>query len=46
MICKEIRVIPRYMNGPCANEGANDIISLLKLCQQFQSEKDGRDNKK
>ena len=43
MICKEIRVIPRYMNGPCANEAANDIFSLLKLCQQLQSEKDGRE---
>ncbi|HED4305242.1 TPA: hypothetical protein R4300_005445, partial [Enterobacter hormaechei subsp. steigerwaltii] len=31
------------MNGPCANEAANDIISLLKLCQQLQSEKDGRE---
>lgn len=30
------------MNGPCANEAANDIIGLLKLCQQLQSEKDGR----
>lgn len=45
MICKEISVIPRCMNGPCANEAAHNIISILKLCQQLLSEKDGRDNK-
>lgn len=43
MICEEIRVIPRYMNGTCANEDADDIISLLKMSQQLQSEKDGRE---
>ena len=33
---------PDYLNTPCANEGADDVIALLKLCQQLQSEKDGR----
>ena len=31
-----------YLNDPHANEAADDIIGLLKLCQQLQSEKDGR----
>lgn len=31
-----------YLNTPHANEGADDVIALLKLCQQLQSEKDGR----
>ncbi|HAY2086847.1 MULTISPECIES: hypothetical protein [Enterobacter cloacae complex] len=34
---------PDYLNTPCANEGADDVIALLKLCQQLQSEKDGRE---
>ena len=34
---------PYYLNDLHANEAANDIISLLKLCQQLQSEKDGRE---
>ncbi|EPC0968265.1 hypothetical protein [Enterobacter cloacae] len=33
---------PNYLNDPHANEAADDIIGLLKLCQQLQSEKDGR----
>jgi hypothetical protein len=36
-------VKPHYLNDPHANEAADDIISLLKLCQQLQSEKDGRE---
>ncbi|EPY5345262.1 hypothetical protein ACXDSS_005408 [Klebsiella quasipneumoniae] len=24
---------PDYLNTPCANEGADDVIALLKLCQ-------------
>lgn len=32
-----------YLNDPHANEAADDIIGLLKLCQQLQSEKDGRE---
>ncbi|ASA07025.1 hypothetical protein [Enterobacter hormaechei] len=32
-----------YLNNPHANEGADDVIALLKLCQQLQSEKDGRE---
>lgn len=32
-----------YFNDPHANEAADDIIGLLKLCQQLQSEKDGRE---
>ena len=31
-----------HLNTPHANEGADDVIALLKLCQQLQSEKDGR----
>lgn len=31
-----------YLNDPHADETADDIIGLLKLCQQLQSEKDGR----
>lgn len=34
---------PNYLNDPYANEVADDIIGLLKLCQQLQSEKDGRE---
>ncbi|HHH4239780.1 TPA: hypothetical protein ACPZH7_004001 [Enterobacter hormaechei subsp. steigerwaltii] len=34
---------PNYLNDPYANEAADDIIGLLKLCQQLQSEKDGRE---
>ncbi|CZX60345.1 hypothetical protein K9J15_24410 [Enterobacter cloacae] len=34
---------PNYLNDPHANEAADDIIGLLKLCQQLQSEKDGRE---
>ncbi|EMP2055351.1 hypothetical protein SR99_05690 [Enterobacter hormaechei subsp. steigerwaltii] len=34
---------PNYLNDPHANEVADDIIGLLKLCQQLQSEKDGRE---
>jgi len=34
---------PDYLNIPHANEGADDVIALLKLCQQLQSEKDGRE---
>lgn len=34
---------PHYLNDLHANEAADDIISLLKLCQQLQSEKDGRE---
>lgn len=30
------------MNALHENEAADDIIALLKLCQQLQSEKDGR----
>lgn len=29
------------MNYPHANEAADDIIALPKLCKQLQSEKDG-----
>lgn len=32
-----------YLNDPHADEAADDIIDLLKLCQQLQSEKDGRE---
>ncbi|EPZ8357618.1 hypothetical protein UXO39_21705 [Enterobacter hormaechei] len=32
-----------YLNTPHANEGADDVIALLKLYQQLQSEKDGRE---
>ncbi|MBW4241022.1 hypothetical protein JRY02_20635 [Enterobacter roggenkampii] len=32
-----------YLNTPHANEGVDDVIALLKLCQQLQSEKDGRE---
>nr|WP_205246313.1 hypothetical protein [Enterobacter sp. Acro-832] len=31
------------MNALHENEAADDIIALLKLCQQLQSEKDGRE---
>lgn len=31
-----------YLNDLHANEVADDIITLPKLCQQLQSEKDGR----
>lgn len=31
------------LQDPHANEAADDIIALLKLCQQLQSEKDGRE---
>lgn len=31
------------VNALHENEAADDIIPLLKLCQQLQSEKDGRD---
>lgn len=34
---------PDYLNDLHANEVADDIITLLKLCQQLQSEKDGRE---
>lgn len=34
---------PNYLNDLHANEAADDIIGLLKLCQQLQSEKDGRE---
>ncbi|HFQ9141840.1 TPA: hypothetical protein ACHTOV_004329 [Enterobacter cancerogenus] len=34
---------PYYLNDLHANEAADDIIDLLKLCQQLQSEKDGRE---
>ncbi|ELC6512392.1 MULTISPECIES: hypothetical protein [Enterobacteriaceae] len=34
---------PNYLNDPHANEATDDIIGLLKLCQQLQSEKDGRE---
>ncbi|HAV1742515.1 TPA: hypothetical protein ACV5FF_003809 [Enterobacter hormaechei subsp. steigerwaltii] len=34
---------PHYLNDLHANEAADDIIGLLKLCQQLQSEKDGRE---
>ncbi|MFB4485368.1 hypothetical protein ACE3IJ_25585 [Enterobacter hormaechei subsp. xiangfangensis] len=34
---------PNYLNDPYANEVADDIIGLLKLCQQLQSEKDDRE---
>lgn len=33
---------PNYLNDLHANEAADGIIGLLKLCQQ-QSEKDGRE---
>lgn len=32
-----------YLNDPHANKAADDIVALLKLCQQLQSEKDGRE---
>ena len=34
---------PNYLNDLHANEAADNIIGLLKLCQQLQSEKDGRE---
>lgn len=34
---------PNNLNDPYANEAADDIIGLLKLCQQLQSDKDGRE---
>ncbi|KJX20722.1 hypothetical protein SG82_17555 [Enterobacter hormaechei subsp. xiangfangensis] len=34
---------PNYLNDPYANEAADNIIGLLKQCQQLQSEKDGRE---
>lgn len=33
---------PDHLNTPHDSEGADDVIALLKLCQQLQSEKDGR----
>ncbi|MCE6966313.1 hypothetical protein K6W81_20905 [Enterobacter sp. MW07] len=32
-----------YLSDLHANEAADDIIDLLKLCQQLQSDKDGRE---
>jgi hypothetical protein len=34
---------PDYLNDPHANEVADEIVALLTLCQQLQSEKDGRE---
>jgi hypothetical protein len=34
---------PDFLKDLHANEVADDIIALLKLCQQLQSEKDGRE---
>lgn len=34
---------PAYLNDPHANKVADDVIALLKMCQQLQSEKDGRE---
>lgn len=34
---------PAYLNDPHANKVADDIIALLKMCQQLQSEKDSRE---
>ncbi|MEL0579093.1 hypothetical protein AACK17_11095 [Pectobacterium punjabense] len=34
---------PDYLNNPHANEAADGVITLLKLCQKLQSEKDGRE---
>ncbi|MHA0962776.1 hypothetical protein [Enterobacter cancerogenus] len=32
-----------YLYDPHANKAADDIITLLNLCQQLQSEKDGKE---
>lgn len=34
---------PNHLKELQENEAADDIIALLKLCQQLQSEKDGRE---